>query len=101
MLRPQWARDQLALVCQAKRPRMATHELILCRIDQRVLRVDNDVREYLRLAERNVWHAHQGHTRSCVRVHHRLRCAYRGLRPEASTQVSASQQGFFGGLNKV
>jgi hypothetical protein len=97
MLRPQWTRGQLALVCQARRPRMATHKLILRRTDQRVLRVDNDVREYLRRAERDVWRAHQGHPRSCVRVHHRLRYTYRGLRPEASTsQVSASQRGFNG-----
>src|SRR6266403_4035633 len=32
---------------------MATHELILCRTGQRVHRVVNDVREYLRCAGRN------------------------------------------------
>ena len=81
---------------------MVIHQLILRRTDQRVLRVDNDVREPLRRAERNDRAFHQVHPRSCVFLYLRLRRAYRGLRPEAFTsQVSARQQGFFSnGLKK-
>lgn len=81
---------------------MVIHQLILRRTDQRVLRVDNDVREPLRCAERNDRVLHQVHPRSCVFLYIRLRRAYRGLLPEAFTcQVSARQQGFFSyGLKK-
>ena len=96
MLPHQWIRDLLALVYQEGRNRMATHQRILRRTDQRVLRVDNDHREPLRCAERNGGVVHQVHPCSCIFLYLRLRRAYRGLLPEASTsQVSAWQQGFF------
>jgi hypothetical protein len=81
---------------------MAIHQLILRRTDQRVLRIDNDVREHLRCPERKDRVVHQVHPRSCVFLYYRLRRAYRGLRPEAFTsQVSARQQGFVSdGLKK-
>jgi hypothetical protein len=83
---------------------MASHQLVFRRTDQRLLRVDNDVREFLGCAERSGRVVQLLHPRSCVFVYLRLRSAYHGLLPEAFTftsQESARQQGFFSDRLKI
>lgn len=102
MLPRQCIRDLLALAYQEGRPRMASHQLIFRRTDQRLLRVVNDLREPLGCAKRSGRVVHLLHPHACIFLYLRLRRAYRGLLPEAFTsQESARQQGFFSdGLKK-
>ena len=90
MLLHQCIRGRLPLVCQEGRLRLGIHQLILLRVDLRVLRVHIDGRDRRRCGERSERDGHHVQHRSFVCLYPRLRRALRDLRPEAFTSQATA-----------